>query len=56
MVILNTKWKGCKFRKNLCTKNFKYTKKFYANKIAALNLSKIYWKTQRKHVNQTAAI
>ena len=33
--------------------------KFYAHKkkiLSRRNLSKIYWKTQRKHVNQTTAI
>ena len=43
IVILNTKWKDCKSRKNLCTKNFKYMKKFYVHEIAAVNLSKIYF-------------
>ena len=42
IVILNTKWKDWKSRKNLCTKNFTYTKKFYVHEIAAVNLSKIY--------------
>ena len=35
IVILNTKWKDCKSRKNLCTK------KNYVHEIAAVNLSKI---------------
>ena len=43
IVILNTKWKDCKSRKNLCTKNFTYTKKFYVHEIAAVNLSKIFF-------------
>ena len=31
--------------------------KFYVHEIAAVNLSKFYfWKTQRKHVNQTTEI
>ena len=42
IVILNTKWKDCKSRKNLYTKNFMYTKKFYVHENAAVNLSKIY--------------
>ena len=41
IVILNIKWRGCKSRKNLCTKNFPYVKKFYVYEIAAINLSKI---------------
>ena len=57
IVILKTKWKDCRPRKKLCTKNFTYTKKFYVHEIAAVNLLKFYsWKTQRKHVNQTTAI
>ena len=37
IAILNTKWKDLsKSRKNLCTKNFTCTKKFYVDKIAAL--------------------
>ena len=36
IVILNRKWKDCQFCKNLCRKNFTYTK------IATVNLSKIY--------------
>ena len=28
IVILNTKWKDCKYRKNWCTKNFTDTKIF----------------------------
>ena len=39
----NTKWKDCKSCKNLCTKNFTFTKKFYGHEIAAVNLSKIYF-------------
>ena len=42
-MILNTKWKDCKSRKNLSTKNFTYTKKFYVHEIAAVNLSKIFF-------------
>ena len=34
---------GCKSRKNLCTKKFTYTKKFYVHEIAAVDLSKIYF-------------
>ena len=41
--ILNTKWKDSKSRKNLCTKNFTYTKKCYVHEIAAVNLSEIYF-------------
>ena len=40
----------------LGTKNVTYTKKFYVHEIAAVDFSKIYWKTRRKHVNQTTAI
>ena len=40
MVILNTQCKDCKSRKNLCTKNFTYVKKFYEHEIAAVNLTK----------------
>ena len=43
IVILNTKWKDCQSRKNLCTKKITYTKKFYVHEIAAVNLSKIYF-------------
>ena len=43
IVILNTKCKDCKSRKNLCTKNFTYTNKFYVHEIAAVNLSKTYF-------------
>ena len=43
IVILNTKCKDCKSRKNLCTKNFTYTKKFYLHEIAVVDLSKIYF-------------
>ena len=35
--------KDCKSLKNLCTKNFTFTKKFYVHEIAAVNLSKIYF-------------
>ena len=57
IVVLNTKWKDCQSRKNLCTKNFTYTKQFYAHEIAAANLSKIYFlKNAREHVNQTTEI
>ena len=40
IVILNAQRKYCR---NLCTKNFTYTKKFYIHEIAAVNLSKIYF-------------
>ena len=43
IVILDTKWEDCKFPKNLCTKNFTYTKQFYIQEIATLHLSKIYF-------------
>ena len=43
IVILNTKWKDCKSRKNLCTKNFTYTRKFYVHEITAVSLSKVYF-------------
>ena len=43
IVILNTKWKDCESRKNLCTKHFTYTKKYYVHEIATVNLSKIYF-------------
>ena len=43
IVILSTKWKDHKSRKNLHTKNFRYAKKFYVHEIAALNLSKIHF-------------
>ena len=43
IVILDTKWKDIKSRKNLCTKNFAYTKKFYVHEIAVVNLSKMYF-------------
>ena len=33
-------WKSTK---NLCTKNFTYTEKFYIHEITAVNLSKIYF-------------
>ena len=48
MIISNTRWKDCKSRKNLCTKNFTYTKKFYAHGIAAVNLAKIYFAKNTK--------
>ena len=41
IVILYTKWKDHKSRKNLCTKNVMYTMKWYVLEIAAVNLSKI---------------
>ena len=57
IVILNTKWKDCKSCKNLRTKNFTYTEKLYAHKIAAPNLSKIFLlENAKKHVYQTNAI
>ena len=57
IAILNTRWKDCKSRKNFGTKKFTYTKKIYVDKIASVNLSKIYFlQKQRKHVNQTTAI
>ena len=57
IVILNTKWKDSKSRKNLCAKDFTCVKIFYVHDIAVVNLWKIYFlKTQRKHVNQTTAI
>ena len=40
--ILNRKWKDCKSRKNVCKKNFTYTKIFYVHEITAVNLSRIY--------------
>ena len=43
MIILNTKCKDGKSRKNLCTKNLTYTKKFNLYEIAAVDLSKIYF-------------
>ena len=43
ILILNTKWKDFKSRKNLCTENLTYTNKFYGPEIAAVNLSKIYF-------------
>ena len=43
MLILNTKWKDCKSRKNLGTKGITYTNKFYVHEIAAVDLSKIYF-------------
>ena len=42
IMILNTKWRDFKSRKNLCTKNFTYTDKSCVHEIAAVNLSKIY--------------
>ena len=53
IVILNTKWKDCKSRKNLCTKNFTYTKKFYEHEIAAVNLLKIYFLKSAKKTCKT---
>ena len=43
IVILNTKWEDCKSRKNLRTKNFTYTKKFYVHEIVAVGFSKTYF-------------
>ena len=43
IVILNSKWKDCKSRKNLRTKNFTYRRKLYVHKITAVNVSKIYF-------------
>ena len=43
MLMLNTKWKDCKSRKNLGTKGITYTNKFYVHEIAAVDLSKIYF-------------
>ena len=43
IVILNTKWQDRKSRKNLCTENFTYTKKFYVHEGATVNLSKTYF-------------
>ena len=37
------KWKDFKSRKNLYMKSFTYVKNFYVHKIAAVNLSKIYF-------------
>ena len=55
--ILNTKWKNCKFRINLCTKNFMCTKNFTYTKLPPYIYQKFTsWKTQRKHVSQTIAI
>ena len=52
IVILNTKWKDCKSRKNLRMRKFTYTKKFYVHKIAAVNLSEIYFlKNAKKTCN-----
>ena len=53
MVILNTKWKDCESRKNVCTKNFTNTKKFYVQEIDGVNLSKIYF---LKNTKKTTAI
>ena len=53
MVILNTKWKDCKSRKNMCAKNFTYTKKIYVHDIAAVNLSKIYFLKNTKKICKT---
>ena len=43
IVILNKYCKEYKSPKNLCTKDFTYTKKFYFHEIAAKNLSKMYF-------------
>ena len=43
IVIVNTKSKDCKSRKNLCTENFTYTRKFYVHEVPAVDLSKIYF-------------
>ena len=43
MVLLNTKWKDFKSRKKFGTKIFTYTKKFYVQEIAAVDLPKIYF-------------
>ena len=43
ILILNTKWKDFKSRKNLCTENLTYTNKCYVPEIATVNLSKIYF-------------
>ena len=43
IVVLNTKWKDCKSRKTLFTKNFTYTKKVYVHEITVVDLSKIYF-------------
>ena len=37
-MILNTKWKDNKSRKNSCTENFTYTKKLFVQEIAAVRL------------------
>ena len=42
-MILNTEWKDRKCRKNLSTKNFTNTKKFYGHEIATVNLLNIYF-------------
>ena len=39
----NSNFKHKMRKKNLFTKNFSYTKKFYVLEIAAVNLSKIYF-------------
>ena len=50
-VILNTKWKDCKSRKNLCTENFTCTRKFYVHEIVDVNLSKNYFlKNTKKNI------
>ena len=36
----------------LCTKNFTYTKKFYAHEIAAMNLSNIYFLKNTKKIGK----
>ena len=51
IVILNTECKDCKY-KNLYTKNFTYTKKFYVHEIAAVNLSKIYFLKNAKKTSK----
>ena len=44
----NKKMKKLQILKNLCTKNFSYTKKFYVHEIAAVNLSKKLLPEKRK--------
>ena len=48
IAILNTKSKDCKSHKNLRAKNFTYTKNFYLQDIAAVNLSKIFFQKNAK--------
>ena len=43
ILTLNTEGKDWKSCKNVCTKNFTYTKNFYVQEIAAINLSKLYF-------------